>query len=199
MKKKKTTLPPVARQWIAALRSGKYQQASSLHALLRENDGHTPLGVLCELAVEAKVITSYNPAQCIPRAVQKWAGMNQFPVGVNFDEGTFAQIATHLKTDWRGIFAPIGTAPKSGKLVSLTKRKGNVARPMAQRRDRQVVLSRAAPQCPGHGLAWRVGYGCHRGTLAGDQRQRGNYMRRIAAIQRFPNSNPGLFGRPERL
>ena len=144
----------MARQWIAALRSGKYQQASSPWALLQEDDGYTPLGVLCELAVEAKVITSYNPAQCIPRAVQKWAGMNQFPVGVNFDEGTFAQIATHLETDWRGIFAPIGTAPKSGKLVSLTKAqrktlralwdKGNTGK-SSYRALRRSVLGMALP------------------------------------------------------
>ena len=120
MKNQTITIPPVARQWIAALRSGKYLQTTSPYADLRDNTGYTAIGVLCTLAVAAKVISTYPSGPCMPAKVQEWAGMSQFPAGVNFDAGTFAEIANHLETDWRGIFAHVGSPPKSGKLVSLT-------------------------------------------------------------------------------
>lgn len=77
----------IADKWIAALESGKYKQGRSS---LRFNNEFCCLGVLCELAVEAGVITEakrilngqsllYYYDDCnasyLPSAVRDWAGM----------------------------------------------------------------------------------------------------------------------------
>lgn len=72
----------VKKKWIAALLSRKYKQGR--HAL-RVGDRYCCLGVLCELAVEAEVISppvkwnsryAYdNRAELLPEAVQEWAGL----------------------------------------------------------------------------------------------------------------------------
>lgn len=75
----------VKAQWVAALRSGEYQQGTG--ALRHGDDTYCCLGVLCELAVKAKVISaperssltaSYeygeegNPST-LPEEVVEWA------------------------------------------------------------------------------------------------------------------------------
>lgn len=92
-------------EWVAALKSGEYGQANGV---LRAGDGYCCLGVLCDLAEKAGVITSnaaeangstvqygeavpdgeggtkLNPysssVSYLPEAVRKWAGLdNQNP------------------------------------------------------------------------------------------------------------------------
>jgi hypothetical protein len=73
--------PGIRAQWTAALRSGDYQQGKSA---LRKNDELCCLGVLCDLAVKAGVITaapgedghswSYDGVpDYLPESVQEWA------------------------------------------------------------------------------------------------------------------------------
>src|SRR5580692_6183029 len=85
MSKKLTEKQKVQRKWVRALRSGKYQQGrSKLHNL--ENQ-FCCLGVLCDLAVKAGVIStplvdssvgSYSyedAAYYLPVAVRTWSGV----------------------------------------------------------------------------------------------------------------------------
>jgi hypothetical protein len=75
--------PEIRTQWCAALRSGKYTQAK---AGLRRDGGYCCLGVLCDLAVKAGVLTP--PVQLdshrwafagrldlLPPVVADWAGI----------------------------------------------------------------------------------------------------------------------------
>ena len=64
-----------AKKWVQALRSGKYKQA---HGTLGKEDGsRCCLGVLCDLAVEAGVIKTFNLySTCLPEEVTMWAGLS---------------------------------------------------------------------------------------------------------------------------
>lgn len=74
--------PEVKKLWVDVLRSGNYKQ-SKLH--LRDNDGYCCLGVLCELAVQHKIIPSANrwdsvyaydgDIYALPDSVTFWAGL----------------------------------------------------------------------------------------------------------------------------
>lgn len=84
----------VRAQWCAALRSGAYQQTTGvLHRTQANGDrpaGFCCLGVLCELAVKAGVITKQDDDQgcgyimygdsdtMLPEAVQDWAGLAEY-------------------------------------------------------------------------------------------------------------------------
>lgn len=106
--------PDIKAQWVAALRSGEYEQGKGV---LREIDndgtlgGYCCLGVLCDLAVKAGVIPEptiktydhgpkevlYDEADAIlPSSVAEWAGL------IEPDEA-----------DSRPICAPIVTLPKA--------------------------------------------------------------------------------------
>lgn len=47
--------PEIKARWVAALRSGKYQQG---RRVLRNGDSYCCLGVLCELALEDGIVTA---------------------------------------------------------------------------------------------------------------------------------------------
>lgn len=66
--------------WAADLRSGEYQQ--TFGQLRRDVEGHPSpvghccLGVACETAIVAGVITDYDPCDAIPSdAVSEWLGL----------------------------------------------------------------------------------------------------------------------------
>jgi len=78
----------IRRQWVRALRSGKYKQGRRyLRKEISGEDRFCCLGVLCELAVKAKVIPEPNKvgsgyrykyegeAHTLPLRIQKWAGL----------------------------------------------------------------------------------------------------------------------------
>ena len=76
--------PDVRDQWTAALRSGRYPQQRA--GVLRSRHGWCCLGVLCDLAEQAGVTTSFwddgllaqvydDTAEYLPEAVQDWAGL----------------------------------------------------------------------------------------------------------------------------
>ena len=73
----KRELTPVQRQWVEALRSGKYKQAKKA---LRVGDGFCCLGVLCDLAQQAGV-GKWEGARFLeqvaetPERVMQWAGL----------------------------------------------------------------------------------------------------------------------------
>ena len=64
----------VKRAWVRALRSSKYKQG---RGQLKTDDGkYCCLGVLCELAVKAGVISAYDPEDAAPApAVCNWVGL----------------------------------------------------------------------------------------------------------------------------
>ncbi len=84
--------PEVKAKWLAALRSGDYQQGRSA---LAQNGQYCCLGVLCELAVQEDVISKYTTDEAtyygkdvsednwafegnssyLPKAVAEWAGL----------------------------------------------------------------------------------------------------------------------------
>lgn len=71
MKKK---LNPVAKKWVATLRSGKIKQTNG--QLGRETGSRCCLGVLCDLAVKAGVITDFELLHgSLPTKVRQWAGL----------------------------------------------------------------------------------------------------------------------------
>ena len=75
--------PGIRAQWTAALRSGKYEQGT---ASLRSGNKFCCLGVLCDLAVKAGVLTGepgeagcawyyHGAIDYLPEAVTEWAGL----------------------------------------------------------------------------------------------------------------------------
>lgn len=75
-------------QWIAALRSGEYAQTTGR---LRRDEGYCCLGVLCDLAEKAGVVTGVSEdnyagnanhwryddeVSVLPPVVQRWAGLS---------------------------------------------------------------------------------------------------------------------------
>lgn len=110
--------PTIKTEWVAALRSGAYQQAK--YKLRNSDDGFCCLGVLCELAVQAKVIElpiqiyrgyTYGQSNAggytaqLPPVVAQWAGITSNSYGSkpeqnlihhnddNHDGKTFKEIA----------------------------------------------------------------------------------------------------------
>lgn len=75
----------VKAQWVAALRSGEYQQGGG-NLYNTSDNTHCCLGVLCELAVQAGIIQpkavtdsgSYfaGDSSILPSAVQDWAALD---------------------------------------------------------------------------------------------------------------------------
>lgn len=77
----------VKARWVTALRSGKYKQASqALHRVAGNEHTFCCLGVLCELAVRARVVRKelepggmafqYNgEGAVLPMEVMQWAGL----------------------------------------------------------------------------------------------------------------------------
>lgn len=53
----------VKQKWIAALRSGEYDQA---YSQLKLKDAYCCLGVLCELAIEDEIIERYDSWRALP-------------------------------------------------------------------------------------------------------------------------------------
>lgn len=74
MAKKLTTAQKARKLWIAALRSGKYWHGKK--ALHPSDNKFCCLGVLCEVAVKAGVISSYLPHNAgVPTTVREWVGL----------------------------------------------------------------------------------------------------------------------------
>lgn len=80
--------PEIKTQWVTALRSGEYKQGSA--ALKDTEDRYCCLGVLCDLAVKAGVISDSvvdisisgrekhffsGASEYLPEAVQEWSGL----------------------------------------------------------------------------------------------------------------------------
>jgi hypothetical protein len=112
--------PEIRARWTAALRSGEYEQGEGT---LRANDKFCCLGVLCDLAAKADVISApveadgdagdnpvgawyyANRNDYLPEEVKAWAGLNSCnpvvgdsPLG-NLNDGgwTFARIADAIE------------------------------------------------------------------------------------------------------
>lgn len=70
-------LNPNAQKWVDALRSGKYRQGQcQLSEIGPEGARHCCLGVLCEVAMDAKVIGRYKAERSyLPERVMVWAGL----------------------------------------------------------------------------------------------------------------------------
>ncbi|MEY7972547.1 hypothetical protein AB8O38_11155 [Saccharomonospora xinjiangensis] len=82
----------IKRQWVEALRSGDYQRHKDVYHL-RRGDHFSCLGVLCDLAVKAGVVTEVvneagftlygvegdRDSEELPRAVLEWAGLTKEP------------------------------------------------------------------------------------------------------------------------
>jgi hypothetical protein len=85
-------LNPNAQKWVDALRSGKYQQATSF---LRNGDRFCCLGVACDISGignwsgNSYVIKGYGSSKLIPDEVQKWLGLRDNAGYISGDpEGT---------------------------------------------------------------------------------------------------------------
>jgi hypothetical protein len=119
----------IIKEWVAALRSGKYKQGKNY---LRRGNKFCCLGVLCELAVKAKVteatesgmgssIIMYGQSSSVlPAKVKKWAGLvNESGVfkfksnetalnslaALNDSGKSFAEIADVIESKPDGLFA----------------------------------------------------------------------------------------------
>jgi hypothetical protein len=100
-----------AKEWVQALRSGKYAQG--WYQLKRDDDRFCCLGVACELAMKAGVIKRYEPSNgALPRSVRLWLGLKH----ENGDYGTaslandndhgksFGDIADIIESEPDGLF-----------------------------------------------------------------------------------------------
>jgi len=92
-------LSTIQSRWVSALRSGLFAQTKVLYPYLREDDGFTALGVLCELARIAGVVEGFNPAQDVPPKVTEWVGL-KFPYASSLsladNSKTFAEMASAI-------------------------------------------------------------------------------------------------------
>lgn len=99
--------PEIKAQWLAALRSGDYQQGRSL---LHYEDRFCCLGVLCDLYAKdtgntwesnGSVCNMHRSDQLLPLQVQEWAGLKHSdPMGLagrNDDGATFEELAAIIE------------------------------------------------------------------------------------------------------
>jgi hypothetical protein len=88
--------PEIRAQWCAALRSGEYPQGrGGLHTVDEDDrEGYCCLGVLCDLAVAAGVIspphrgplwTFDGSPDYLPKRVEEWAGLQSCNPAVSHD------------------------------------------------------------------------------------------------------------------
>jgi hypothetical protein len=103
--------PEIKAQWLAALRSGDYQQGRSLlHYEDRCEDQFCCLGVLCDLYAKdtgntwerhGSVCTMHGLDGMLPPQVQVWAGLEYAdPMGLagrNDDGATFEELAAIIE------------------------------------------------------------------------------------------------------
>ncbi len=116
-----------AKQWVAALRSGKYKQGREyLGTIDGEGEKYCCLGVACELAVNTGLIPKGHREQCIvyankddvlPMIVQDWLGL-QWNTGAfilggqseslgrcnDFLKMSFEEIADIIESEPPGLF-----------------------------------------------------------------------------------------------
>ena len=78
--------PEIKAQWVAALRSGEYQQGTgSLRRVNTDSDQYCCLGVLCQLAVDSGAEVHFQRGNnyatyddnggALPASVMEWAGV----------------------------------------------------------------------------------------------------------------------------
>ena len=109
-----------AKKWVAALRSGKFKKATG--QLRKGEDRFCCLGVACEVAKKAGVISGYDPtAGGLPDEVQQWLGlrdtMGAFEMGafrknsdyedlteINDKNHRFLTIADFIESEPAGLF-----------------------------------------------------------------------------------------------
>lgn len=115
----------IVRRWVKNLESGLYKQGKGVLAESdKDFDRFCCLGVLCDMAVRAKVIPAplpvgigdayeyVNQTGNLPRAVRDWAGMmdrsGDYDSGnlanLNDDGKKFKTIAKIIKSDPKGLF-----------------------------------------------------------------------------------------------
>jgi len=113
-------LNPIAKEWVAALRSGEYKQ---IRGTLHNNDGYCCLGVLCDLAVKHGVEINVSVekdgrhyyglnANYLNSVIAKWAGIDvscdpSNPAGLatmNDSGYSFTDIADYIETNPCKIF-----------------------------------------------------------------------------------------------
>ena len=100
----------VRKKWIAALRSGKYEQGRDQ---LRSGKEYCCLGVLCDLAVKNGVISRFiGKDGLLPRKVQKWAALSTDDgnystnklTNLNDNGKSFEEIADVIEKEPKGLF-----------------------------------------------------------------------------------------------
>lgn len=74
--------PEIKQRWVAALRSGEYEQGRNF---LFRNGRHCCLGVLCDLYTKETGI-AWNPTstQVLPVEVVRWSGVSDSNPGIDF-------------------------------------------------------------------------------------------------------------------
>ena len=119
----------VAKAWVEALRSGRYQQG---HNSLKNVTGFCCLGVLCDISGLGQWERAAAEVECmdgehlytvgmdsgidtLPTAVKEWAGVASFdpelplsiPLPMSYlndaDRLTFEQIAEHIEEHWQSL------------------------------------------------------------------------------------------------
>lgn len=87
----KIELTEIQREWVAALRSGKYEQAK--HVLRTADNKFCCLGVLCELAVKHDII--HQGTQIEPNCAYQYGEDNVLPPSIVADWVGLADRGTH--------------------------------------------------------------------------------------------------------
>lgn len=116
---------PNVQAWVAALRSGKYKQGQQ--RLRTDDNRFCCLGVACELAVQAGIITykrddqlgptyvetGWKDTALLPEVVRRWLGlttnrgdMSEGPclTHLNDHDATFNEIADLIESQPKGLF-----------------------------------------------------------------------------------------------
>lgn len=112
-----------AKKWVAALRSGKYQQVKGA---LRRSEGYCCLGVACDvyrketrkgrwLKGNHGNFIFMRTSQVLPLAIQEWLGLtdelgyvdeDRALTELNDNGSTFAEIADLIESEPEGLFVP---------------------------------------------------------------------------------------------
>ena len=96
----------VRKQWVEALRSGKYEKCVGRLKYYGMSTRYCCLGVLCELAAKENIVTAGlnsfdGQINYLPLAVQNWVGLRTndgLPNGIDVDDEALAKLNDNGRT-----------------------------------------------------------------------------------------------------
>ncbi len=90
----------VMKQWVKALRSGKYKQTTGV--LKKPRGGFCCLGVLCDIPFEVSEWAGMGSVEGLVAGEVRYNGISQSLAAMNdLDKKNFAELADFIEANWR--------------------------------------------------------------------------------------------------